>query len=92
MGPRWAVSAGWLPITSGLMWTTHLSSESPPLSSLIAFVDALENIFIKKRKKSLFSVLGFFLKLEDNCFTVLCWFLPSNNHEWTMYEPCVNQP
>ena len=31
----------------------------------------------------LFSIMHFF-KLEDNCFTMLCWFMPYNsvNHPW----------
>lgn len=57
------MSAGWLPITSGLMWATHLSSESPPFSSLIVFVEALENVFLKKRKEYFFLfVLDFLFK------------------------------
>ena len=37
---------------------------------------------------SLFGLLSDFLKLEDNCFTMLCWSLPYNS--WNQSYTCIS--
>ena len=43
----------------------------PFLFVIFVFIEVFEQFFSHK--------INTFLKLEDNCFIVLCWFLPCNN-------------
>ena len=45
-------------------------------------------------KKNLFMVYFYdFFKVEDNCFTTLCWFLPYNNmNQPRVYLPLLSPP